>query len=520
MNQREGLAVDLSHSADDSELPEGWAWTTIGEAFELNPPKAAKGALADDAPVTFVPMPALDAESGSITAGEERAFAEVRKGYTSFRDGDVIVAKITPCMENGKAAIATGLTNGLGFGSTEFHVLRPTGAADANYVYHFVRQESFRQAAASEMTGSVGQKRVPASFLNNAPFPLPPLAEQGRIVAAVEALLARVGATRARLERAAALLRRIRQAVLAHATTGHLTADWREQTTFETSPEALRNYTLHRRRAQWDATNARGKYKPPAVPSLESANDDGALPVTWAWASPDEVCQSIVDCPHSTPKWSDSGEVCLRTTNFRSGFLDLSEVRYVSTQTFAERNARLVPMPSDVVYSREGGILGIACQIPDGARVCLGQRMMLMRADPEVYAPKFLMHVLNSPMTNARVREMTGGTSSPHLNVGDVKAFPIPLPPLSEQREIVRRVEALFALADAAERRIAAARSRADPLTQAILAKAFRGELVPTEAELARQQNRPYEPAAALLARIRANASNGSAPPQRKRRRS
>ena len=104
-------------------------------------------------------------------------------GFTAFRDGDLIVAKITPCMENGKAAICTGLVNGHGFGSTEFHVLRPTGAAQATYAFHFIRQESFRRAAADHMTGSVGQKRVPATYLANVQIPLPPLSEQKRIVA-------------------------------------------------------------------------------------------------------------------------------------------------------------------------------------------------------------------------------------------------------------------------------------------------------------------------------------------------
>ena len=99
----------------ESGLAEGWAWTTIGEACELNPPKAAPNALPPVAPVTFVPMPAVDAESGTIAWPVERPFGEVRKGFTSFRDEDVIMAKITPCMENGKAAIARGLTNEEGF---------------------------------------------------------------------------------------------------------------------------------------------------------------------------------------------------------------------------------------------------------------------------------------------------------------------------------------------------------------------------------------------------------------------
>ena len=159
-------------------LPEGWATEAIGDVLHVNPRKPPKDALPPDTPVTFVPMPAVDAESGAITAPQERPFAKVRSGFTSFRDDDVIVAKITPCMENGKAAIARSLANGFGFGSTEFHVLRPIGAMIPEYVYHFVRQKSFRKKAESNMSGSVGQKRVPADFVKSADLPVPPLAEQ------------------------------------------------------------------------------------------------------------------------------------------------------------------------------------------------------------------------------------------------------------------------------------------------------------------------------------------------------
>src|SRR5207302_10765392 len=119
---------------------------------------------------------------GAIRDAGVRSYAMVRKGFTAFANNDVIMAKITPCMENGKAALARGLQNGIGFGSTEFHVLRSMGAVLPDYIYYFIRQESFRRAAENEMTGSVGQKRVPVDFLSAAEIPVPPLAEQVRIV--------------------------------------------------------------------------------------------------------------------------------------------------------------------------------------------------------------------------------------------------------------------------------------------------------------------------------------------------
>jgi type I restriction enzyme, S subunit len=107
VNRRDkALEADLSIENDGLEIPRHWVWTKLGAAADLNPPKPRRDALPPDAEVTFVPMPAVDAQSGTIANPERRPFMSVRKGYTAFRDGDVIFAKITPCMENGKAAIA------------------------------------------------------------------------------------------------------------------------------------------------------------------------------------------------------------------------------------------------------------------------------------------------------------------------------------------------------------------------------------------------------------------------------
>lgn len=153
----------------------------LGEVCAINP-RAKRTGYPDDTPVSFVPMAAVDERLGAITTLEERSIAQVSKGYTSFQNGDVLFAKITPCMENGKAALARSLTNGMGSGSTEFYVLRPDERVLAEYVYHFVRQPRFREEAKRNFTGTAGQQRVPKSFMENAMMPLPPLDEQRRIV--------------------------------------------------------------------------------------------------------------------------------------------------------------------------------------------------------------------------------------------------------------------------------------------------------------------------------------------------
>jgi len=160
------------------KLPEGWRWVRLGEVTKINPSKKEIREISDDTEVSFVPMDAVDDKKGEIISPEIRKLKDVRKGYTYFGEGDVIFAKITPCMENGKCAVAKNLTNGLGFGSTEFHVIRALNNISSNWVYFYLRQRSTRDEAVKYFTGSVGQQRVPKEFLKNLQIPLPPLSEK------------------------------------------------------------------------------------------------------------------------------------------------------------------------------------------------------------------------------------------------------------------------------------------------------------------------------------------------------
>ena len=189
------------------------------------------------------------------------------------------------------------------------------------------------------------------------------------------------------------------------------------------------------------------------------------------------VCESIVDCPHTTPQWTQRGKLCLRTTNFKPGYLDLSEKNYVSEETFCERITRLVPKPGDVLFSREGAILGIACIIPVGLEVCMGQRMMLLRPSKDLLN-KYLMYYLNSPKARTLIIENIGGTASPHINVGDIKQFTIPIIPLIQQQTIVAEIESRLSVCDSIEKTVGTALQQAEALRQSILKKAFEGRLV------------------------------------------
>ena len=181
----------------DAEVNDIPPMVSLTDLAELNP--TLPDLPEKDAVVSFVPMSAVDPETASVTRAEDRRFEEVSKGYTPFLDGDVLIAKITPCFENGKIAHAR-MPRRIGFGSTEFHVVRPRpGKADVRYLLHFLRQRHVRLDGEQKMTGSAGQRRVPEHFIAGLIVPAPALAEQRRIAKILDRAEALRGKRRAAL---------------------------------------------------------------------------------------------------------------------------------------------------------------------------------------------------------------------------------------------------------------------------------------------------------------------------------
>ena len=159
-------------------LPESWEWVSLGEVAEINPRR--NNISNEDTEVTFLKMADVS-EEGKISTRQTRQYSAVKSGFTSFAENDLLIAKITPCFENGKGALAKGLLNGIGFGSTEFHVLRAGNRVLVDILFYHSLSNEFREKGEQKMTGSAGQKRVPTDFLRTYLIPLPPLAEQQRI---------------------------------------------------------------------------------------------------------------------------------------------------------------------------------------------------------------------------------------------------------------------------------------------------------------------------------------------------
>ncbi|MDI9571422.1 MAG: restriction endonuclease subunit S [Pseudomonadota bacterium] len=202
-------------------LPVGWRWVRLGEVCELNP-RRPMFPRKDAEPTSFIPMEAVNSASGTVADLRTRPFIEVKKGYTYFSDGDVLFAKITPCMQNGKHAIAQGLIDGIGFGTTEFHVLRPSEGISSEWIHFFVRQPAFLQEATEHFTGAVGQQRLPHDYLANHMIPLPPLPEQQRIAAILNEQMAAVDKARTAAEAELETINALPAALLRRAFNGEL----------------------------------------------------------------------------------------------------------------------------------------------------------------------------------------------------------------------------------------------------------------------------------------------------------
>lgn len=203
-------------------LPEGWRWVRLGEVCEINPSRPKNFIRSPDAPTTFVPMATVDEKTGTIAKPEVVAYSKVAKGYTYFEEGDVLFAKITPCMQNGKHVIARNLIDGIGFGTTEFHVLRPNNEILSEWIYYFVRQPHFLQEATAYFTGAVGQQRVPDGFLVNYIIPLPPIEDQKHIVSYLKEKMALVEKLRIATEKQLEQINALPQVILRKAFRGEL----------------------------------------------------------------------------------------------------------------------------------------------------------------------------------------------------------------------------------------------------------------------------------------------------------
>ncbi|MYB57365.1 MAG: hypothetical protein F4X51_13300 [Gemmatimonadetes bacterium] len=218
----EALSAAYLRETFKSKESKEWRWPQLKEIAGINPRRPRGLKRPEEAPTTFVPMPSVDGTSGNISDPLERPFGEIKKGYTYFEKNDVLFAKITPCMQNGKHVIARNLIDGIGFGTTEFHVIRPGDEVIPEWIHLYIRQPAILNEAATHFTGSVGQQRVPSYFLEDLAMPLPSLSEQKRIADTLKERLANISRACVAIKENLETINQLPSAILRKAFNGEL----------------------------------------------------------------------------------------------------------------------------------------------------------------------------------------------------------------------------------------------------------------------------------------------------------
>ena len=335
--------------------------------------------------------------------------------------------------------------------------------------------------------------------------PVPPLNEQCRIVAKIEALKARSQRVKEELEAIAPLLDQFRQSVLAAAFRGDLTTDWREKNPDVEPASVLLERIRAERRRRWEEAElekmkAQGKtpkddqwkekYKKP-----ESVDDSQLpeLPDGWCWVTADECTSLITDGEHATPERSDEGVHLLSARNVLNGKLSFEKVDFVPEYVYQKLEKRLKLEAGDVLLSCSGTV-GRSCVAPPALRCAFVRSVAILK--PLFEMGEYLSLAIRSPYLQAQIEKKKTQTAQSNIFQGRIKTLAIPVAPLDEQKVIVRAIAQSFRMIENVEQVVEDAKNRETNLDQSILAKAFRGELVP--------QDPNDEPASVLLERIRA----------------
>jgi len=468
------------------ELPEGWEWTDVKSISSVITGKTPSTSNADfwDGGIPFVTPSQID-PSGSILPPNRTLT-------------DLGAAQARIISENSTLAVCIGTVGKIGLLdrpsviNQQLNALTPNKNIHAKFLYYW-SQYFLRSWIIENASATVNAAILNKSRLENAPVILPPLNEQRRIVAKIEELRERSQKARSHLSAIPNLCNKFRQSVLAAAFRGDLTADWREQNPdVETASVLLERIKIRQ-------GNFSKNYKAKKSSSTELtdfiSNESLNLPEGWSFTTAVESCIDVVDCHNKTAPYTNTGIKLIRTSNIRNGVINLKDTKFVDQPTYKFWSRRCPPQPGDIIFTREAPMAEVG-MIPPGETICMGQRMMLLRVDNEDLLAEYLLYVLQAPLIQKYAEEIAVGTGVKHLRVKDVEQLPIVVPPLHEQKLIVKTIKELFKVIELVEEQYYANDTYLAHLDRSILAKAFRGELV--------EQDPNDEPASVLLERIRA----------------
>ena len=461
----------------DGDLPEGWAEVTLDQLLtSLESGSRPRGGVRG----IKEGVPSIGGEHLADNGGfrfenvkyvPERFFGSMNRGHIQL--ADILVVK--DGATTGKVSLVRkNFPYDPAVVNEHVFLCRPIEGFFSPFIFYFLFSQEGQDRILANFRGSA-QGGINQSFAPGTSLPIAPFAEQKRIVGKVEELLARVNVAKERLAKLSQILKCFRQSVLAAACSGRLTEDWRE-----------RNSTQTKAGCNMDNTGSQPGWRE-------------EVPETWEC----RFLRDVADCRlgKMLDKQKNRGipTPYLRNVNVRWFAFDLTDLSKIKVDD-AERTRYLIEN-GDVLVC-EGGEPGRAAVWREGKSRLVFQKALHRVRLPKHILPEWLVYNLKHDADNDRLSTLFTGSTIKHLTGKAFNHYPVFIPPSEEQHEIVRRVETLFKLADTIEERVKAATKRTEKLTQSILAKAFRGELVPTEAELARLEDRNYETATELLARI------------------
>ena len=381
--------------ASKAQMPRGWRLVRLGDVAEINPRRPPLSVPAET-PVTFLPMAAIAESSQGIVARESRPYSEVSTGYTYFEENDFLFSKITPCLQNGKHTLATGLRGGFGFGTTEFHVVRTSSILTAPFMFRALTQAHIIDRCSKSFTGTAGQQWVQPETLKDLPILLPPLPEQRAIAAVLDSIDDAIECT---------------EAVIA-------------------STEQLRDSLLHE-------LLTRG------VPGWHTAWEEvpglGTMPADWEVVRLGEACDSIQDGDWIESKDQGGQDYrLLQLSNLGVGeFIETGNFRWITQATFDRLNCTDV-ICGDVLVARMPDPLGRAWYVSElASRSVTAVDIAIVRSNPNTLLPQYLMYQFNSTESLTAMASLATGTTRKRIRRSDIEKLPLALPPLLEQQTIV-----------------------------------------------------------------------------------
>jgi len=388
------------------QVPCSWAMKRLRFVGRLNPSKSETAGLPRDTEVSFLPMEAVG-DDGSLVLNRTRPLAEVESGYTYFRDGDVTVATITPCFENGKGAVMRGLHGGIGFGTTELTVMRPHAEQGMpEYLHWLFTSAPFRQLGEASMYGAGGQKRVSDDFIRDFAIALPEPAEQAAIAAFLDREAGKMDELVAEQERLIALLKEKRQAVISQAVTKGLNPNAPIK---PSGIEWLGDVPAH-----WDVRR---------VKHLTKSIEQGWSP----------QCEGF---PAEGDEWAVLKVGCVNGGRFVRG------ENKVLPQDL-EPPSELALMAGDLLVSRANTreLVGSAAVVlGDEPRLLLCDKLYRLRLETHIADPEFLAYYFSTPGARGQIELDATGASASMINIGQasILEMAIAIPPIGEQQKIVQ----------------------------------------------------------------------------------